>query len=124
LRRDLLVKAAPAGSARKARRAALALAVASSVALAPDFSDEVEPDAATTALFERLRALRKRLAVEQAVPPNVIFHDKTLALMARRRPLSLEALLGISGVGQAKLEKYGEAFLAEIRAEEPGFMED
>jgi ATP-dependent DNA helicase RecQ len=92
--------------------------------LAPDFNDEVEPDAATTALFERLRTLRKRLAVEQAVPPYVIFHDKTLALMARRRPLSLEALLGISGVGQAKLEKYGEAFLEEIRAEEPGFMED
>jgi len=44
--------------------------------------------------------------------------------MARRRPLSLEALLGISGVGQAKLEKYGEAFLEEIRAGEHGVMED
>jgi ATP-dependent DNA helicase RecQ len=124
LRRDLLVKAAPAGSARKARRAALALAGSSSASLAPDFSDEVEPDAATTALFERLRTLRKRLASEQAVPPYVIFHDKTLALMARRRPLSLEALLGISGVGQAKLERYGEAFLAEIRAGEHEVLED
>ncbi len=120
LRRDLLVKAVSSGggggAGRKARRASLVLA--------SDFSDEVEPDAATTALFERLRALRLRLASEQSVPPYVIFHDKTLALMARRRPLSLEALLGISGVGQAKLEKYGEAFLVEIRAGEGGYLEE
>jgi ATP-dependent DNA helicase RecQ len=116
LRRDVLERAvgsgggAGRGAARKARRAAIALAA--------DFDDTIEPDAATTALFERLRALRKRLASEAGVPPYVIFHDRTLAEMARRRPTSEAALLGISGVGQAKLERYGEAFLGEIRGEE------
>ena len=115
LRRDALERAAASsaggkGAARKARRAATALAA--------DFDDTVEPDAATIALFDRLRALRKRLATEAGVPPYVIFHDKTLAEMARRRPTSEAALLGISGVGQAKLERYGEAFLAEMRGEE------
>jgi ATP-dependent DNA helicase RecQ len=113
LRRDVLERAtagAGRGAARKARRAELALAA--------DFDDTVEPDAATTLLFERLRTLRKRLASEAGVPPYVIFHDKTLAEMARRRPTSEAALLGITGVGQAKLERYGEAFLAEMRVEE------
>ena len=52
------------------------------------------------------------------MPPYVIFHDKTLAEMARRQPTTEAALLGITGVGQAKLERYGEAFLGEIRAGE------
>ncbi|MBM4131442.1 DNA helicase RecQ [bacterium] len=110
LRRDVLERAAGKGAARKARRAATALAA--------DVDDTFEPDAATVALFDRLRALRKRLASEAGVPPYVIFHDRTLAEMARRRPTSEAALLGISGVGQAKLERYGEAFLGEIRGEE------
>ena len=118
LRRDLLLKTA-SGAARRSKRAASALALASVVSpVDADFDAATEPDAATTALFERLRSLRKRLATEAGVPPYVIFHDKTLAVMARRRPGSEEALLGISGVGQAKLERYGEAFIAEIRAGE------
>ena len=124
LRRDVLERAAR-GPARGAKRAHKAAVAALSAAAAYDTllttgatADDPEPDAATTALFERLRALRKRLAAEAGVPPYVIFHDKTLALMARRRPTSLAALLGISGVGQAKLERYGEAFVAEIRAAE------
>ena len=114
LRRDILAPrtAAGAGAGKKAKRAEAILAAA-----------EFEPDAATTALFDRLRTLRKRLASESGVPPYVIFHDKTLALMAQRRPTSEAALLGISGVGQAKLERYGEAFIAEIRAEESGVGE-
>jgi ATP-dependent DNA helicase RecQ len=68
------------------------------------------------ALFEALRALRKRLADEQGVPPYIIFGDATLVEMARERPGTPTALLAISGVGQKKLERYGEDFLAAIRA--------
>jgi len=71
------------------------------------------------ALFEALRALRKQLARTQGVPPYVIFHDATLREMALERPRSEAALGGISGVGEAKLERYGEAFL-EVIAEAEG----
>jgi ATP-dependent DNA helicase RecQ len=66
-------------------------------------------------LWEALRACRKRLAEEHNVPPYVIFHDATLMQMMENRPDSLGALLSISGVGQAKLERYGEQFLEVIR---------
>lgn len=65
-------------------------------------------------LFEALRALRLRLAEEQGVPPYVIFHDSTLAEMARTRPETRETLRYISGVGEQKLKHYGEQFLQEI----------
>jgi ATP-dependent DNA helicase RecQ len=68
------------------------------------------------ALFERLRALRRRLADEQNVPAYVVFSDATLAAMAARRPTTTEELLRISGVGQAKLARYGAPFLAELTA--------
>ncbi|MFN2371373.1 MAG: HRDC domain-containing protein, partial [Candidatus Krumholzibacteriia bacterium] len=73
-------------------------------------------DPATEALFERLRARRRELAEEQGVPPYVIFHDRTLAAMAVHKPLSDEDFLRLGGVGERKLEKYGQAFMAEIRA--------
>jgi ATP-dependent DNA helicase RecQ len=66
------------------------------------------------ALFEQLRALRKRLADEQGVPPYIIFGDATLIQMARDKPSDEDALLSITGVGQSKREKYGEAFLKAI----------
>jgi ATP-dependent DNA helicase RecQ len=66
------------------------------------------------ALFETLRAVRKRLAVEASVPPYVIFHDSSLREMAARKPSSLDEFATIPGVGQAKLERYGEAFVAAI----------
>ena len=65
-------------------------------------------------LFEALRALRKRLAGEQNVPAYVVFSDATLAEMAARRPATHAELLEVNGVGQAKLERYGDAFLAEM----------
>ncbi len=67
-------------------------------------------------LFERLRALRKKLAGERGVPPYIIFNDKTLDEMAREQPISEAALLEISGVAQAKLAQFGKEFLTEIRA--------
>jgi len=65
-------------------------------------------------LFESLRELRRVIAAEQGVPPYVIFHDKTLAAMALHRPESPSDFLQISGVGQAKLQRYGDRFLAVI----------
>ncbi|MDQ6960081.1 MAG: RQC domain-containing protein, partial [Mariprofundaceae bacterium] len=65
-------------------------------------------------LFEILRALRSRLAKEQNVPPYVIFPDKTLTEMAIVKPVSEGQMLDISGVGETKLSRYGEAFLNEI----------
>jgi len=54
------------------------------------------------------------LAKAQGVPPYVIFHDSTLAEMARTRPITIDALGRIQGVGRAKLERYGDAFLEVI----------
>jgi ATP-dependent DNA helicase RecQ len=68
-----------------------------------------------TGLFERLRALRKRLADENGLPPYVIFHDSTLREMAERRPLDLDQFAALPGVGQAKLARYGEQFVAAVR---------
>jgi ATP-dependent DNA helicase RecQ len=76
-------------------------------------------DSTQGALFERLRALRKRLANEQGLPPYVIFHDSTLREMAIRRPLTLDAFAALPGVGQAKLSRYGEHFIAALRQPQP-----
>ena len=67
------------------------------------------------ALFDVLRALRKRLADEHGVPPYVIFHDATLREMAQQRPTTLHEFARIRGVGEAKLSRYGERFIDAIR---------
>ena len=72
-----------------------------------ELSDNPEDEAC----FQRLRALRKELADEAAVPPYVVFSDATLRAMIRRRPQTLEEMLEVSGVGQVKLERYGQIFL-------------
>jgi ATP-dependent DNA helicase RecQ len=66
-------------------------------------------------LFERLRALRKRLADENGLPPYVIFHDSTLRKMAEQKPIDLEQFAVLPGVGRAKLERYGVHFIAALR---------
>ncbi len=66
-------------------------------------------------LFQALKACRRRLADAHGVPPYMIFHDATLREMAESRPMSRQALLGISGVGDTKLDKYGSAFLDVLR---------
>ena len=74
------------------------------------------PDPATwdDALWEALRARRTELAQAQKVPPYVIFHDATLRNMVQQRPATLEEFARLSGVGETKLSRYGEAFLAVI----------
>lgn len=68
------------------------------------------------ALFQELRELRKKIADEQQVPPYVVFADATLAGMAAQLPKDKWELLKISGVGQHKLARYGDAFLRVIKA--------
>lgn len=68
------------------------------------------------ALFEKLRTLRKRLADEQNVPAFTIFSDASLVELASYLPLDERELLQISGFGDAKLERYGEAFLDVLRS--------
>jgi len=65
-------------------------------------------------LFRKLVSLRKSLAVANEVPPYLIFHDKTLHEMVDKMPIDMQAMGHISGVGQAKLEKYGPIFLDVI----------
>ena len=71
---------------------------------------------ADEALLARLRDLRRTISREDQVPAYVIFPDRTLAEMAVRRPTTTGALAQVRGVGPAKLEKYGERFLAVIRS--------
>lgn len=61
--------------------------------------------------FERLRTLRSKIAKENGIPPYVVFSDKTLKEMAEKLPHDKEAMLEVSGVGEVKFERYGEAFL-------------
>ncbi len=66
-------------------------------------------------LWQALRTTRTTLAKEQRVPPYVVFHDTTLRELVRLKPLTLEQMERIQGVGEHKLRKYGEAFLRVVR---------
>ncbi|QSA98158.1 DNA helicase RecQ [Methylococcus sp. EFPC2] len=92
---------APVKSPREARRGAVRFA-----------------DPADEALFQALRALRKRLADDQDVPPYVILHDAVLMEMVQRRPRDHRQLGHIPGIGERKLALYGDEFLAVIAEHE------
>jgi ATP-dependent DNA helicase RecQ len=76
--------------------------------------EAVALDEADQGLFDALRAWRREEASRQAVPPYVIFHDRTLAEIAGGKPRTATALGRIGGVGQGKLERYGPAVLALV----------
>ena len=76
------------------------------------------PDDINVGLWEALRDCRRELAEEQGVPPYVIFHDSTLVEMCSVAPKTLDAFSKLSGVGERKLMKYGEAFIAAIKTAE------
>lgn len=78
----------------------------------PNVKKYAVPD---TALFERLKSLRKRLAERQSVPAYVVFSDAVLREMSADKPVTEKELLAISGVGEQKLKKYGSAFIKEIK---------
>ena len=94
LRRDAEVSARKSSKAERGSRAKAGYA-------------EVSDDP----LWLALKAKRMDLAKEQGVPPYVIFHDSTLLEIHTQKPASLAAMSRITGVGQAKLERYGDEFL-------------
>ena len=69
----------------------------------------------TQALFAALKTWRRDAALAQGVPPYVVFHDRTLLEIAQARPGSLARLGEVGGVGQAKLDRYGEAVLSVLQ---------
>lgn len=71
---------------------------------------------AKSELFEALRSLRKELATKEKLPPYMIFSDATLTQMATDKPTDLELMKNIRGVGEFKLQKYGEEFLTVIKS--------
>lgn len=77
--------------------------------------DTGEVSDANQALWQALRTLRLELAQSQGVPAYVVFHDATLMEMAERRPRDRQQLAMITGVGDHKLERYGDAFLRVLR---------
>ena len=94
------------------------LSVARSVApkAAPDAPRASLGNERDQALWDALRALRRQLASAQGVPPYIIFHDDTLMRLVARRPQSLDELSDVSGLGEHKRERYGEALLRVLKA--------
>jgi ATP-dependent DNA helicase RecQ len=77
-------------------------------------SSTLDLNAEDQAVFERLRSLRKTLADQSSVPAYIVFSDKVLREMAIRRPKNSLQLLAVPGIGPAKLERYGDAFLEAL----------
>ena len=77
-------------------------------------------DRLDTDLFDRLRAVRRRLANDENVPAFVVFNDATLRGLAEAKPVTPQDMLRVSGVGPAKLQRYGETFLAVIQRHADG----
>jgi ATP-dependent DNA helicase RecQ len=73
------------------------------------------PENVDASLLAALKAWRLQQARDQAVPPYVVFHDRTLLEIAARLPADLDALSQVSGVGAAKLERYGQAVLQVLQ---------
>lgn len=76
---------------------------------------EKEKEPAAPELFDYLRALRKEIAARDHIPPYVVFSDATLRDMCRVQPETLDEMLTVKGIGELKLEKYGETFLQCIK---------
>jgi ATP-dependent DNA helicase RecQ len=82
-------------------------------------SERELPDNVDPSLFESLRAVRLDIARAKGVPAYVVCHDRTLAEIAAYKPTSMEALADIHGMGPARIERYGEPFLATVSAHAP-----
>jgi ATP-dependent DNA helicase RecQ len=77
----------------------------------------VDLPAEAVPVFEALRAERTRIARQQGVPPYVVFQDATLRAMALAKPATIDEMIVLPGIGQAKLDRYGAAFLAVLAAQ-------
>jgi len=90
----------------------------------PTLTSELSPNAeATLMLFDTLRRLRKTLADQKGIAPYMIFSDATLRLIAYHQPQTPQAFLKISGVGDRKLNQYGDAFMRAIREVSSGLTQ-
>jgi len=89
----------------------------------PSETDEHEPDV-DKVLFQALREWRLEQARAQNVPPYVVFHDSHLRAIAAHRPITLEALSGLKGIGPRKLEKYGLEVIELVRKHVEGEMDN
>ena len=78
-------------------------------------ASEIVLEGADARLFASLKTLRSSIAREEKVPPYVVFSDRTLAELAARKPRTSAGFLEVRGVGQTKLDKYGERFMAAIK---------
>ena len=65
-------------------------------------------------IFDKFRVLRKAIAIENKVPPYVVFSDKTLKELSNVMPTTKAEMLEIHGIGEVKFERYGRAFLGLI----------
>jgi len=83
--------------------------------LAPAAPEPAAPASDEEALFNDLKALRRRLADARHMPAYIVFSDATLIAMAEQRPRTVDEFLAIPGVGPRKLAAYGDAFLALLR---------
>jgi ATP-dependent DNA helicase RecQ len=81
----------------------------------PKLAEKSKTQTLRDELLERLRVLRRDVAVQQGIPPHTLFSDVTIQKMAESRPLSDAEMLEIEGVSERKLQLYGDAFLGEIR---------
>lgn len=81
----------------------------------PRFVEKTKDQTLKEELFDRLVAFRRSIAQQQGVPPYLIFSDATLSEMADKRPLSDADLMQVTGVGERKLQLYGDAFIGAIR---------
>jgi ATP-dependent DNA helicase RecQ len=120
----LAITAPGAAVLRGEREATPLTSVVSRVALTPATSSPspstagagaADADVSDIAIFEALRGLRRTIAEERGVPPYLVFSDASLRDMARQRPLTLEAFREVRGVGDWKLETFGERFVAAVR---------
>jgi len=75
------------------------------------FKQRIDQD---TQLFQELKELRKKISLEENVPPYIVFHDYSLREMSILKPQTDEELLSIKGIGEKKLQKYGQQFLKLI----------
>ncbi len=112
-----VVEATAEGGSRDGRRAeAPAPPRRRRAAVSAESDDGIPPPSPEeAALYGRLRSLRGELAKAAGLPGYCVFPDRTLIEMARRRPADPDALLDLPGVGPAKLERWGEPFLAALR---------
>jgi ATP-dependent DNA helicase RecQ len=113
---DVTVKLLPAEEKEQSVPTALPEVTADQpVAVLPATATQTAVDQPSEQLFWQLAALRKKISSEVKLPPFIIFHDSTLKDMCRRLPADLEAMGTVSGVGEAKLAKYGARFAQVIR---------